>query len=89
MRRMEAMVRASGLDWTIVRPSGLFDLPRATKYLVEPDGPVGMFTSRRDLADCLVTLAGSTDANEAVFVSNIENTPTMRQWMRREYSKDA
>jgi nucleoside-diphosphate-sugar epimerase len=30
IRRMEGLVRESGLDWTIVRPSGLFDLPRAT-----------------------------------------------------------
>jgi nucleoside-diphosphate-sugar epimerase len=28
MERMEAAVRASGLDWTIVRPGGLFDADR-------------------------------------------------------------
>ncbi len=27
IRRMESVVRDSDLDWTIVRPSGLFDLP--------------------------------------------------------------
>ena len=27
MRRMEAAVSASGLDWTIMRPSGLFNAP--------------------------------------------------------------
>ena len=33
IRRMEALVRESGLVWTIVRPSGLFDLPQATNYV--------------------------------------------------------
>ena len=28
-RRMETIVRDSDLDWTIVRPSGLFDLPKS------------------------------------------------------------
>jgi uncharacterized protein YbjT (DUF2867 family) len=32
-RRMEDIVRASGLDWTIVRPSGLFDLAEPTNYV--------------------------------------------------------
>jgi len=32
MRRMEALVRASDLDWTIARPSGLFDHPSVTRY---------------------------------------------------------
>ena len=30
-RRMETIVRDSDLDWTIVRPSGLFDLPMSTE----------------------------------------------------------
>ena len=34
IRRMETIVRASQLDWTIVRPSGLFDLDERTNYLV-------------------------------------------------------
>lgn len=35
IRRMETIVRDSGLDWTIVRPSGLFDLPYVTITLPE------------------------------------------------------
>ena len=34
-RRMEDIVRASRLDWTIVRPSGLFDLPKPRNMLPE------------------------------------------------------
>ncbi|WP_243710224.1 NAD(P)H-binding protein [Micromonospora sp. KC213] len=34
MRRMETPVRESDLDWTIARPSGLFDHPSVTRYRV-------------------------------------------------------
>ncbi len=37
MQRMEAIVRGSGLDWTIVRPAGLFDAAEPTDdYEVAP-----------------------------------------------------
>jgi nucleoside-diphosphate-sugar epimerase len=44
IRRMETIVRSSGLDWTIVRPSGLFDLPTPTDYVCGEVDPVGAFT---------------------------------------------
>lgn len=50
MRRMEALIRASGLDWTIARPSGLFDHPRPTHAVVTEDSADGVFTARADLA---------------------------------------
>ncbi|MFG2005910.1 NAD(P)-dependent oxidoreductase [Spirillospora sp. NPDC048911] len=55
-RRMEDIVRATDLDWTIVRPSGLFDTETVSDYrvAVEPQRLPGMFTSRADLADALV-----------------------------------
>ena len=52
------IVRDSALHWTIVRPSGLFDLPYITEYVAGEGDPVGAFTSRGDLADYLVALAG-------------------------------
>src|SRR6202158_4987426 len=57
IRLMESVVRDSDLDWTIVRPSGLFDLPDITEYLAGEVDPVGACTSRSDLADYLVALA--------------------------------
>ena len=84
-RRMEATVRDSGLDWTIVHPSGLFDLPNVTEYIAGEVDPVGGFTSRADLADYLIGLASDTSAvGETVVVSTVENTPTMWQMVRRE-----
>jgi uncharacterized protein YbjT (DUF2867 family) len=55
-RRMEDVVRACDLDWTIVRPSGLFDTEAVSDYrvAVAPERVPGMFTSRADLADVLL-----------------------------------
>jgi uncharacterized protein YbjT (DUF2867 family) len=50
MRRMEALIRASGLDWTIVRPSGLFDTPAVTDYRLAENSADGVYTARADLA---------------------------------------
>ena len=89
MRRMETIVRDSGLDWTIVRPSGLFDLPYVTDYLAGEVDPVGAFTSRADLADYLVRLAGRSGQGDTVTISTTADTPTMWQMIRREAFKSA
>ena len=85
IRRMESIVRDSGLDWTVVRPSGLFDLPAPTNYVCGELDPVGAFTARIDLAHYLVSLAAdSASARRTVIVSTTENTPSLWQMMRRE-----
>jgi putative NADH-flavin reductase len=61
MRRMEAAIRASELDWTIVRPCGLFDHPDVTGYVTEEDSADGLFTARSDLAAAM--LAQLTDGS--------------------------
>ncbi len=50
MRRMEALVRASSLDWTIARPCGLFDHPVVTDYQLAEESADGLFSARSDLA---------------------------------------
>ncbi|MFE4371007.1 NAD(P)-dependent oxidoreductase [Streptomyces sp. NPDC056835] len=52
--RMEDIVSASGLEWTVVRPAGLFDATTTTDYIVSASRHPGWFTSRKDLADVLV-----------------------------------
>ncbi|MDT5104505.1 MAG: hypothetical protein QOI25_2018 [Mycobacterium sp.] len=85
VRRMESIVRDSGLDWTIVRPSGLFDLPERTDYVRGEVDPVGAFTARVDLADYLLSLAAdSASARRTVIVSTTEATPSLWQMIRRE-----
>ncbi|TJZ57554.1 NAD-dependent epimerase/dehydratase family protein [Streptomyces piniterrae] len=50
MRRMEAVIRRTDLDWTLVRPSGLFDHSAVTTYHTAEDSADGVFTARTDLA---------------------------------------
>lgn len=50
MRRMEAVIRSTGLDWTLVRPSGLFEHPVVTDYRTAENSADGVFTARSDLA---------------------------------------
>jgi uncharacterized protein YbjT (DUF2867 family) len=88
-RRMEAIVRDSGLDWTVVRPSGLFDLPYVTDYVAGDVDPVGAYTSRLDLADYLTALAAGSAAKDTVVISTTADTPTMWQMVRREAFKSA
>lgn len=55
MRRMEEIVQSSSLDWTVVRPGGLFDGAEPTDdYEVAPRRLPGRVTSRADLADALI-----------------------------------
>lgn len=56
MLRMEDVVRASGLDWTSVRPPPLTEGPRTGSYRSAIDRNVrgGLRVSRADLADCVL-----------------------------------
>ena len=67
MERMEEIVRASGLDWTIVRPAGLFDATEPTDdYEVAPRHLLGRVTSRADLAETLIREATAPQHSRAV-----------------------
>ncbi|MFC9288103.1 NAD(P)-dependent oxidoreductase [Streptomyces sp. NPDC057052] len=54
MRRMEDVIRGTDLDWTLVRPSGLFDHPVVTGYLTSETSADGVFTARADLAAAML-----------------------------------
>lgn len=55
MQRMEEIVRGSSLDWTVVRPGGLFDAAEPTDdYEVSTGRLPGRVTSRADLAQTLL-----------------------------------
>lgn len=55
MERMERIVRSTSLDWTIVRPGGLFDVAEPSDdYVVAPGRLPGRMTSRADLAQALI-----------------------------------
>lgn len=86
MHRMEQIVSASGLDWTVVRPAGLFDTTEVTDYTVSATERLpGRFTSRADLADLLLREA-VTPAHTGRFVEVITTTgaPTFARMFARE-----
>jgi nucleoside-diphosphate-sugar epimerase len=89
MRAMEEFLRGRGdLDWTVMRPSGLFDAPAVTGYQLHEDQAPGVFTSRADLAACMLQQATDTTfVRKAVAVTTSEGAPTLFQLLRREAFK--
>jgi putative NADH-flavin reductase len=85
MRRMEAMVSASDLAWTIVRPSGLFEAPVVSAYDVAIDHIGYRFTARIDLADCLLRQAlDDTSVRSTVAVATPSAKPSMLKLIWQE-----
>ena len=85
MRRMEAMVSASDLAWTIVRPSGLFEAPAVSDYGVAVDHIGWRFTARIDLADCLLRQAvDETYVRTAIAVASPSAKPSMLKLIWQE-----
>ena len=90
VRRMESIVRDSDLDWTIVRPSILFDLDHGTDYTAGVVPPVGGFTARIDLAHYLTTLIDDESSIGATpIVSTTEGAPTFWEYMKRQSVRPA
>ncbi len=88
MRRMEDLVRGSDLEWTIMRPSGLFDAPGVTAYELHEDQAPGIFTSRAGLAASMLDQATDTRfVRKAAAVTTSEGAPTLFQMIRREALK--
>ncbi|MCZ4123398.1 NAD(P)-dependent oxidoreductase [Streptomyces sp. H39-S7] len=85
MRRMETLVRASDLDWTIVRPSGLYHLPSVTDYTLVAGHADNRFTARVDLAAGLLALLDDDrHLRTTLSVTTTAANPTMLQWIRHE-----
>jgi nucleoside-diphosphate-sugar epimerase len=85
MRRMEEMVSSSPSDWTILRPSGLYELAEVTDYsLTEGHGP-GRFTARVDLADAMLRqLDDDRFVRRIGHVITTEANPSLLSMMLRE-----
>jgi putative NADH-flavin reductase len=85
MRRMEAYLRATNLDWTVMRPSGLFDADGVSAYRLTEDHDDGVFTSRADLAASMLVQLETTEwVHRNVAVTTSEGAPTLLQMIRRE-----
>ncbi len=85
MQRMETLVMNSHLDWTIVRPSGLFETSAVTHYHVAEAFIRGMYTSRADLADCMLhQLTTDQYLHKAVAVATFSVQPGLFEFLGRE-----
>lgn len=85
MRQLEAQLRASDLDRTIIRPSGLFDAAEVSRYHVYEDAAPGIFTSRIDLAASMLEQATDTRfVCKVAAVTTSVGTPTLWQMPRNE-----
>ena len=88
MGRMEDLVRGSDLEWTIMRPSGLFDASGVTAYELREDQAPGIFTSRAGLAASMLAQATDTRfVRKAAAVTTSEGVPTLFKMMRQEALK--
>lgn len=70
---MEAIIRASALKWTIVRPPQITDLPFTGRYRerIEHLPPFGFKISRADVADCFVkSLNDNAVIRKVIGISN-------------------
>jgi nucleoside-diphosphate-sugar epimerase len=88
MRRMEDLVSRGDADWTILRPSGLYELPEVTDYsLTEEHGP-GRFTARIDLADAILRqVRDDRFAGRVGHVITTRDNPGLISMMLREAVK--
>jgi putative NADH-flavin reductase len=84
-RRMEAVVMNSDLDWTIVRPSGLFVSPGVTDYQTGERHLRGRFTSRVDLADFMLRqLTDSRYVHKAAALTTVTGQPNFLTFLWKE-----
>jgi putative NADH-flavin reductase len=85
MKRMETLVMTSDLDWTVVRPSGLFHTPVVTAYQTAEVHLSGIFTSRADLADCILQqLSNDRYLRKFVAVATVSEKPNLFAFLGKE-----
>ena len=85
LRRMEKLVTQSDLDWTILRASGLFEAPSVTDYQITDGFVSGRFTSRTDLADCMLRqLAEEQNVRKALAVATVSGQPSFLKYFLAE-----
>lgn len=88
MKLMEKFLRESDVDWTIIRPSGLFETETVTDYRVAEDHIRRQFTSRADLADCMLQqLTTEQYSRKVIAVATFSTQPNMMQFMFQEAFK--
>jgi putative NADH-flavin reductase len=84
LQKMEMLVMNSDLDWTILRPSSLFETPEITDYQVA-ETFIGRYTSRTDLADCMLKqLTNKQYLHKILAIATVSMQPNMFQLIKKE-----
>ncbi len=85
MLRMEHLVQQSDLDFTIVRPSGLFETPDVTAYVDREIELPERFTARADLAAFMLRLGeGDEYSRTSAAVATVSTHPRVIDLIRQE-----
>jgi len=85
MARMEKTVRSSSVDWTVMRPSGLFETAQVTPYQLAEDYLNASYTSRADLADAMLRqLDSRAYSRKFCAVATTAEKPSIVQLILRE-----
>jgi putative NADH-flavin reductase len=88
MKRMEAILADSPLDWTVLRPSGLFDADAVSDYTLAERYVPQKFTARIDLADAMLQqLTDRTFLRTTAAVGTVSGIPSVAQLILREAFK--
>lgn len=88
MKRMEATLSGSEVDWTVLRPSGLFDADAVSDYRIAGRYLPQKFTARIDLADAMLRqLDDRRFVRTTAAVGTVSGTPSVAQLMMREAFK--
>lgn len=78
MIRMEAIIRASDLDWTILRPPALFNKDDAGPTEVSLKPMVAQFVARQDLGAIMLNEVSNADhVNKTLYVRSIDGRPSI------------
>ncbi|HEY7176968.1 MAG TPA: SDR family oxidoreductase [Micromonosporaceae bacterium] len=89
MSRMETLLRDSDLAWTVMRPSGLFDVPEATAYRLDENAAPGVYTARVDLAASMLDqLTDDRFVGRIAAVTTTAVKPTLWSLIRTEAMKN-
>lgn len=85
MQRMESLVFASDLDWTVMRPLGLASMDPPTEYTIARDHISGRQTARADLAAAIAQQLDRTDyLHAAVAVATTNKALNLAKTIWRE-----
>lgn len=88
MTRMEQTLAESDVDWTVMRPSGLFDAEQVSDYEMAERYLPKKFTARIDLADAMLRqLDDERFIRTSAAVGTASGAPTVMQLMMREAFK--